>query len=99
MEDAVDRPVQPPSAPGPLASRVLHRLEESLLLLALALATLLPLVETIGRPLGGLHIRGSSIYVQHITLWLAFLAGTVAVRERQHLTLSTASFLGPGRLG
>lgn len=76
---------------------VLRRLEESLLVAAMALATLLPLIDVIGRPLGGFHIRGSAIYVQHVTLWLAFVAGLLATREGKHLTLSTAELFGEGR--
>jgi tripartite ATP-independent transporter DctM subunit len=64
---------------------------------ALALATLLPLIDAIGRPLGGFHIRGSAAYVQQLTLWLAFVGGLAAATQGNHLTLSTAEFLGDGR--
>ena len=63
-----------------------------------AFATLLPLVDAVGRPLGGFHVPGSAAYVQQLTLWLAFVGGLLATRERKHLTLSTAEFLGEGRL-
>jgi len=63
---------------------------------ALALAALLPLIDALGGPLGGFHIRGSSAYVQQLTLWLAFLGGLVATREGKHLTLSTAELFGDG---
>jgi C4-dicarboxylate transporter DctM subunit len=67
------------------------------LVLALSLAALLPLVEALGRPLGGWHIPGSAHYVQQLTLWLAFVGGLVTTLRRQHLTLSTSEFLGHGR--
>jgi C4-dicarboxylate transporter, DctM subunit len=70
--------------------------ERSVLVAALALATLLPLVDVIGRPLWGFHIPGSDAYVQHLTLWIAFVGGLAAASQAKHLTLSTAEFLGEG---
>jgi tripartite ATP-independent transporter DctM subunit len=81
------------------ASRIgtaLRRGEDALLLAALALVTLLPLIDTVGRALGGLHVPGGAAYLQQITLWLAFVGGVVATREGQHLTLSTAELFGDG---
>ena len=75
-----------------------HRTEQALLVGALALAALFPLIDAIGRPLGGLHITGSAAYVQQLTLWLAFVGGLVATRDRKHLTLSTAELLGDGAI-
>jgi len=74
-----------------------RRVEQAVLVAALALATLLPLIEAIGRPLGGIHIRGSAAYVQQLTLWMAFVGGLAAATQGKHLTLSTAEFLGDGR--
>ena len=73
---------------------VVHHLLQIPLVAALALATLLPLIDAFGRPLGGFHIKGSAEYVQQLTLWLAFLGGLVATREEKHLTLSTAELFG-----
>jgi tripartite ATP-independent transporter DctM subunit len=64
------------------------------LLAALAAITLLPLVDAIGRPFGGLHVPGGAGWVQQITLWLAFVGGLVATRQEKHLTLSTAELFG-----
>ena len=75
--------------------RALRRLEDGLLVLALALAALLPLVDTVGRPFGGFHVTGGAEYLQQLTLWLAFLGGLVATRESKHLTLSTVELFGP----
>jgi len=77
--------------------KALGRLEDALPVAAFALATVIPLVDAIGRPLGGFHIPGSSAYVQQLTLWLAFLGGLLAAREGKHLTLSTGMFLGESR--
>ena len=51
------------------------------LVVALALATLLPLSDAVGRPLG-FHISGSAAYLQQVTLWLTFVGGLVATRHR-----------------
>jgi tripartite ATP-independent transporter DctM subunit len=78
------------------AERLIRRVEQAPLILALALATVLPLVDALGRPFGGFHIPGNAAYVQQLTLWLAFVGGLVATRERKHLTLSTAELFGKG---
>jgi len=54
----------------------------------------LPLVDGLGRHFGGISIPGSTTYRAQLTLWLAFLGGLIATRERRHLTLSTAEALG-----
>jgi len=74
-----------------------RRVEDGVLVGALALATLLPLIDAAGRPLGGFHISGSASYVQQLTLWLAFVGGLIATRDGRHLTLSTAELLAEGR--
>jgi C4-dicarboxylate transporter, DctM subunit len=72
------------------------KLEKGVLVGAFLMAILLPLVDTVGRPLGGLHIKGSASYMQQLTLWLAFLGGLLAVREGKHLTLSTVELFPEG---
>lgn len=79
------------------AAAIPDRALRAALVLALAAAAALPLVDAIGRPLGGFHVPGGSSWVQHATLWMAFLGGLVAAREGKHLTLSTAELLGEGR--
>jgi tripartite ATP-independent transporter DctM subunit len=67
------------------------------LIVALAGAVILPLIDAVGRPFGNFHVPGSATYVQMMTLWLAFVGGLVATREGKHLTLSTAELFGGGR--
>jgi C4-dicarboxylate transporter DctM subunit len=67
--------------------------ERGLLVAALAGAAILPLIETVGRSVGHLHVPGSSSYVQQLTLWLCFLGGLITTRAGRHLTLSTAEFI------
>lgn len=73
-----------------------QRIENGVLVAAILVAVFLPLVDAVGRPLGGLHIPGSATYLQQLTLWLAFLGGMIAVRESKHLTLSTAEIFTEG---
>lgn len=58
----------------------------------------LPLVDAFGRRLGGFSVPGSGTYREQLTLWLAFLGGLLATRERRHLTLSTAEAIGHAKV-
>jgi tripartite ATP-independent transporter DctM subunit len=90
-EGAKDGSLSAPPA-TPLA-RGVRRLEHALLIAALLAAALLPLADTFGRPFG-LHVPAGADYLQQVVLWLAFLGGLVATRERRHLMLSTAELFG-----
>ncbi|HUL79593.1 MAG TPA: TRAP transporter large permease subunit [Vicinamibacteria bacterium] len=79
--------------PASAIGRAARGLEHGLLLAALIAAAALPLADTIGRPFG-LHVPAGADYLHQLVLWLAFLGGLVATRERRHLTLSTAELLG-----
>jgi C4-dicarboxylate transporter DctM subunit len=84
-------------ASDPPALHVLHRVEDGLLVLVLALATLFPLLEAVGRMLGRSLVTGSAAYVQQLMLWTAFLGAVITTREGKHLTLSTVEFMPEGR--
>ena len=75
----------------------LKRAEESVLLATLAVATILPLIDLIGGPLFGFRLSSTHLYVQHATLWLAFVGAIAATGQGAHLTLSTTEFLREGR--
>jgi C4-dicarboxylate transporter, DctM subunit len=81
--------------PGVIA-RVLKGTEETILTATLALATILLLIDAVGRPFGGFHVPGKDEYVKQLTLWLAFVGGLAAAIQGKHLTLSTAEFFGEG---
>jgi C4-dicarboxylate transporter, DctM subunit len=81
--------------PASAAGRLVRRLEHGFLIVALLAAAALPLADTVGRPLG-LHVPAGADYLQQVVLWLAFLGGLVATRERRHLSLSTAELFGEG---
>ncbi|MBI4178381.1 TRAP transporter large permease subunit [bacterium] len=77
---------------------VLDRIEAGALVGALTLFTALPLIDAVGRPLGGFHIPGSASYLQHLTLWLTFLGGLLAAGRRAHLKLSMTEMWAEGGL-
>jgi C4-dicarboxylate transporter, DctM subunit len=79
------------------AGAFVERAEGGLFLAALGAATILPLLDAAGRPLGGFHVPGSAEWVRQATLFMAFLGALLAARASQHLTLSTAELLGTGR--
>ena len=79
-----------------ILSHVFKRTEQAILVATLGLATILPLIDAIGRPLGGFHIPANADYVQQLTLWLAFVGGIAATSQAKHLTLSTAEFFDEG---
>jgi tripartite ATP-independent transporter DctM subunit len=90
-----------PGERQPRSGRVLtalHGIEGGALVVAFLLSMVLPLIDAVGRPLGGFYVPGSATYRAQLTLWLALLGGLLAARERQHLTLSTAEAIGKVRL-
>jgi len=72
----------------------MRRFEGGVLVLAFLLSMLLPMIDAVGRRLGGFFVPGSVTYRAQLTLWLAFLGGLLATREHRHLTLSTAEAIG-----
>ena len=74
----------------------LHLAEEWGAALALALMALLPLAEIVVRPLLTGGIPGSIPFVQHLTLWVAFLGAGIAARQDKLIALATATFIPEG---
>ncbi|BDU77139.1 TRAP transporter large permease subunit [Mesoterricola sediminis] len=70
----------------------------TVLVASFALLMGLPLADALGRA-GGFHLPGSAELVQVLTLWLTFAGGLAAAAARQHLTLSTAAWIGDGLPG
>lgn len=70
---------------------------------ALGAMVLLPLVEAAARKTLGIGIPGSSVFVNHLTLWVAFLGAALAAREEKLLALATGElfkrsrWVGPAR--
>jgi C4-dicarboxylate transporter, DctM subunit len=60
---------------------------------AFTLMALLPIAEMISRQFNLPGIPGSTVIVQHLTLWIAFLGAALAAREGRLLALSGNTFL------
>ena len=75
------------------AGRVVHLFEDTFTMAALAIMSVLPIVEIVGRRLLGQGVPGSVLFVQSLTLWVAFLGAMITSRQRRHLALATTAFL------
>ncbi len=73
----------------------LHRLENGLLIAVFAGTIALPLFEAVAR-VAHVHVPGTAVLLQQLVLWLSFLGGLVATRERKHLQLSTGEVIPKG---
>jgi len=75
---------------------VFARVENGVVIGVLALMSVLPLLEIIGRRWVGASVPGSIPMVQHLTLWTAVLGAALAARSERLLALSTRQFLPEG---
>lgn len=69
----------------------LHRAENLVSFVLLALLALMPFLGVVARLLGLPGIRASADYIQHLVLWVAFLGGAITSREGKHLALTVGS--------
>jgi tripartite ATP-independent transporter DctM subunit len=67
--------------------------EKALAIGAISVMSLLPVVEMVARPLGLTGIPGSVVFVQQLTLWVAFLGAALAASGDRLLSLSANTFL------
>jgi C4-dicarboxylate transporter, DctM subunit len=67
--------------------------EEWIALAALAVMTLLPLLEAISRHMPTPAVAGSAVVVQHLTLWVAFTGAALAAGSGRLLGLSANTLL------
>ncbi len=66
---------------------------------ALTLMALLPITELVARQLKIPGVPGSTVFVQHLTLWVAFIGAALAAWSDQLLALSANTFLSKRWLG
>ncbi len=69
--------------------------EDALAVTLLTAMSLLPVLELISRQFKLPSIPGSAVFVQHLTLWVAFVGSTVAARSDRLLALSANTLLPP----
>ena len=67
--------------------------ERGLAIAALSLMALLPVAELVARQAGLGGVPGSTVFVQHLTLWVAFLGAALAASSDRLLSLSANTFL------
>lgn len=84
----------PPRDQGP--ADPIRRLEDALAALIVVAMIALPLAEIVARRLLGQGIPGSIPFVQHLTLWVAFVGAAIAARDDRLLALATGTFLPEG---
>lgn len=70
-----------------------NRFEKSLAVAALAAISILPLTEIVAREMEWPGVTGSTVFVQHLTLWIAFIGAAMAARAGRLLSLSADTFL------
>ncbi len=59
----------------------------------MSLMALLPVAELVARQAGLNGVPGSTVFVQHLTLWVAFLGAALAASSDRLLSLSANTFL------
>jgi tripartite ATP-independent transporter DctM subunit len=89
--------VSAPEAGTPPAGR-LARAENAVAIALLCVMAILPLLEIAGRHLWRTGVPGSAMFVQHGTLWIAFLGAAIAARDGNLLALGAAAGLLPAGL-
>jgi C4-dicarboxylate transporter, DctM subunit len=67
--------------------------EKGLAVAAISLMALLPVAELVSRYAGFSGVPGSAVFVQHLTLWVAFLGASLAAASDRLLSLSANTFL------
>ena len=108
MSTGHDSPTADPGAspPAPTGSdrpergpvtRVLHGVEDAVLLVLLAVMVALPLLEIVLRRVTGVGFPGALPIVQHLTLWIALLGAAVAARQDRLLTMGTVQLISTPR--
>jgi C4-dicarboxylate transporter DctM subunit len=70
--------------------------EDLVVAAALAFMVMLPLTEIFLRRLFHVGISGSTVFVQHLVLFIGMLGGAIAAREGRLLSLATVTYLSGG---
>ncbi|HUR33453.1 MAG TPA: TRAP transporter large permease subunit [Vicinamibacterales bacterium] len=77
-------------------SRFAARFEDAVAATALAVMTVIPLLEIVLRRAFGVGIPAAGPIVQHLVLWVGFLGAAIAAREGRLLSLATGSLVPAG---
>jgi tripartite ATP-independent transporter DctM subunit len=74
-------------------ARAFLSFEKAIAVAAMSLMALLPVAELVARYTGLNGVPGSTVFVQHLTLWVAFLGAALAASSDRLLALSANTFL------
>lgn len=77
-------------------TRFVTRVEDAIAAAALAVMTVIPLLEIVLRRTTGVGIPGAGPIVQHLVLWVGFLGAAIAAREGKLLSLATGTLVPDG---
>ena len=67
--------------------------EKGVAVAAISLMAVLPVAELLARYTGLNGVPGSTVFVQHLTLWVAFLGAALAAGSDRLLSISANTFL------
>ncbi|QEN09360.1 TRAP transporter large permease subunit [Oceanispirochaeta crateris] len=81
-----------------LISRVLNKIEFRVASLVFLILAFVPVLEILTRLFFNNGIKGAESYVSHAVIWVAFLAGMIASKEKAHLSLTSGRDLFKGSL-
>jgi C4-dicarboxylate transporter DctM subunit len=70
------------------ALRLIRLTENTVAVVVLACLSIIPVLEIIARTFFRTGVYGSTDYVQHLVLWITFVGGMFASREKRHLALA-----------
>jgi C4-dicarboxylate transporter DctM subunit len=70
------------------ALRLIRLTENTAAVVVLSCLSIIPVLEIIARTFFRTGVYGSSDYVQHLVLWITFIGGMFASREKRHLALA-----------
>ncbi len=79
-------------------SKFLNKLEFRLSSLVFLILAFIPVLEIFTRLIFSGGIKGAESYISHAVLWVSFLAGMIASREKAHLSLTSGRDLFSGAL-
>jgi len=76
-------------------SNIINKIEDYSAYIFLLLIAIIPISEAVVRIIFQTGISSSSVYFQHMVLWLTFIGGVITSRGRKHLSLTAGVELMP----
>jgi C4-dicarboxylate transporter DctM subunit len=81
-----------------LIKKFLNKFEFRVATIVFLILAFVPVLEILSRLIFNNGIRGADTYVSHAVIWVAFLAGMMASKEKAHLSLTSGRDVFSGRL-